>query len=94
MKILAVGGDPVGGNIALSGSEIEIAVADHAVQTVFELIFDVSVPQRVVVGLGPEIANVGGATELGGDQIIDFKLIGRLSDFVQQKYFPFQGNRN
>jgi len=58
-----VTGDPVASDLLLCGSEVEFARADIGVQTVFELVFDMRVPGRGLVGLRPEVSDRVGATE-------------------------------
>ena len=95
MEILAVGRDPIRRYIVLRGRQIDIAAAHHPMQPVFQLIFYVRVPHRVLVGLGPQVADIGRAPKLRRNQIVHLVRIGpwrRHSIFF--KYLPPQRNRH
>src|ERR1700727_632146 len=93
MEVLAIGGDPVGRDVMLSGYQIHIPLAHHEMQAILQLILDVGVPHRVLIGLGPQIPDIGGLPQFWGDQIVDLRGVGpRGEDSVFFKDFSLQGN--
>ena len=58
-----VAGDPIASDVLLGSFQSEFTRADIGMQTVFELVFDMRVPGRGLVGLRPEVSDRVGATE-------------------------------
>jgi len=75
MKILFVGGDPIGGDVALGSAQIEVSLTNHLMKMLFKRVFDVRVPGGQRVGFRPEIVDVFGAAQARGDQEIDLVVL-------------------
>src|SRR5262252_3549161 len=58
MKILLIGGDPVGGYIALRCFKVQISRTDLIMKILFQRVFDMCVPFAECIGLRPEISNI------------------------------------
>jgi hypothetical protein len=75
VEVFFVGRDPVGGYIFLCLAKVEFSIANHAVQAIFELIFNIRVP-RVGMWFRPEIADVVRASQAWGNQVVHLKVCG------------------
>ena len=53
MEVFPVGGDPVRRNIVLRGDQIQPAVTNHGMETIFQRVLHAGVPHRRRVGLRP-----------------------------------------
>jgi hypothetical protein len=69
--VLFVSRNPISRDGPLSSRKIDLACANHRVQTVFETVLDPRVPLDVI-GLQPEIFKPIRSSQFQGDQMIDF----------------------
>ena len=78
-----VRGDPVTRDESLDTTETDLARTQKSVQTVFKNILAVEVSVRVIIQLGPQVANRVAPAKFERDEVVDLVLAsGVMSDAV------------